>query len=209
MRFDHALAGTTLRNNRYNKGCSVVMLYFIRLSRHLVLGVLALVYLCMYGLGASRTLISLYLFFLKEFDFGVHPIHVPSSSTTSPELPKKMVAGRFLRFLWLASVCGVSARPGHFLGITAPRQTSTETVAASDDGPTVDLGYATYRGIRLEDAGVDEYLGMRYAQAPLGNLRFRAPQDPLTETGISDATQVSLKSNLKKRLVWTNIVTNS
>ncbi|KAM6485764.1 alpha/beta-hydrolase [Trichoderma sp. SZMC 28011] len=54
--------------------------------------------------------------------------------------------------------------------------------------PIVDLGYAKYRGVRL-DAGVDQFLGMRFAQAPLGNLRFRAPQDPTPEKSIQDASK--------------------
>lgn len=61
---------------------------------------------------------------------------------------------------------------------------------SSNSSPVVDLGYAKYRGVRL-DAGVDQFLGMRFAQAPLGHLRFRAPQDPTPETGIQDASQVS------------------
>ncbi|KAM0253620.1 hypothetical protein ACHAQJ_007195 [Trichoderma viride] len=58
----------------------------------------------------------------------------------------------------------------------------------SQSSPTVDLGYAKYRGVRL-DAGVDQFLGMRFAQAPLGNLRFRAPQDPTPEKAIQDASK--------------------
>ena len=59
------------------------------------------------------------------------------------------------------------------------------------DTHIVDLGYAKYRGNVLRDAGVREYLGMRYAAPPLGDRRWRAPQDPLPEEGISDATRVS------------------
>lgn len=55
--------------------------------------------------------------------------------------------------------------------------------------PTVDLGYSIYRGTRLQ-GGVDQYLGMRYAQAPLGDLRFRAPRQPLATMGIQDASRV-------------------
>ncbi|KAL7942689.1 alpha/beta-hydrolase [Trichoderma barbatum] len=58
----------------------------------------------------------------------------------------------------------------------------------SHSSPVVDLGYARYRGVRL-DAGVDQFLGMRFAQAPLGNLRFRAPQDPAPEKSIQDASK--------------------
>ncbi|KFY87700.1 hypothetical protein V500_06825 [Pseudogymnoascus sp. VKM F-4518 (FW-2643)] len=42
----------------------------------------------------------------------------------------------------------------------------------------VDLGYVQYKGIRTPN-GIDKWLGMRYAAPPLGDLRFRAPQDPL------------------------------
>ncbi|BCR98192.1 uncharacterized protein AKAW2_31511S [Aspergillus luchuensis] len=59
--------------------------------------------------------------------------------------------------------------------------------AVSVDGsPQVDLGYARYRGVRLP-AGVDEYLGMRYAAPPLGQQRFRAPGDPSSTSFIQDA----------------------
>ena len=57
-------------------------------------------------------------------------------------------------------------------------------------GPVVDLGYASYHGTRLE-AGVDQYLGMRYARAPLGDLRFRAPQEPAQLCRLQDATKVN------------------
>ncbi|OBT95578.1 hypothetical protein VE01_05914 [Pseudogymnoascus verrucosus] len=43
---------------------------------------------------------------------------------------------------------------------------------------TVDLGYTQYKGFRTPD-GIDKWFGMRYAAPPLGDLRFRAPQDPL------------------------------
>lgn len=63
-----------------------------------------------------------------------------------------------------------------------------------DTQPTVNLGYASYRGTRLP-AGVDEFLGMRYAKAPVGDLRFRAPQKPDSVTGVQDASQVGCNSN--------------
>lgn len=53
----------------------------------------------------------------------------------------------------------------------------------------VDLGYSQYQGISLHN-GVDEFLGMRYARAPVGELRFRAPQDPESTTEVLDASSV-------------------
>lgn len=56
---------------------------------------------------------------------------------------------------------------------------------------TVHLDYATYQGVGLE-SGVDIYLGMRYAAPPLGDLRFRAPAEPVVEeTCVQDASAAS------------------
>ncbi|PWY80860.1 carboxylesterase [Aspergillus sclerotioniger CBS 115572] len=52
--------------------------------------------------------------------------------------------------------------------------------------PWVDLGYSRYRGVRLP-VGADEYLGMRYAAPPLGEKRFRAPEEPVKTSSIQDA----------------------
>jgi len=48
-------------------------------------------------------------------------------------------------------------------------------VAAVDS--CVHLGYSTYNGVALSN-GVTQWLGIRYAAPPLGDLRFAAPQDP-------------------------------
>ncbi|KAH7252142.1 Alpha/Beta hydrolase protein [Fusarium tricinctum] len=44
-------------------------------------------------------------------------------------------------------------------------------------GPFVDLGYAEYEGNVL-DSDIHEYLGIRFAKAPSGDLRWRAPVKP-------------------------------
>ncbi|KAF2689760.1 alpha/beta-hydrolase [Lentithecium fluviatile CBS 122367] len=54
--------------------------------------------------------------------------------------------------------------------------------------PRVHLGYATYEGTTLEN-GVQQFLGMRYAAAPLGGNRFRRPRDPLNETKVVPAVK--------------------
>ncbi|PWY77310.1 EstA precursor [Aspergillus sclerotioniger CBS 115572] len=61
-------------------------------------------------------------------------------------------------------------------------------LANRDQSPVIDLSYARYQGNRLA-AGVDEFLGMRYASSPVGDLRFRAPQDPPTNNTLQSATE--------------------
>ncbi|KAI7583739.1 hypothetical protein D0869_10768 [Hortaea werneckii] len=53
----------------------------------------------------------------------------------------------------------------------------------------VDLGYSKYEGLRLEPAFVNQWLGMRFAAPPTGDLRWRAPQPaPLNDTEVLSAT---------------------
>lgn len=52
--------------------------------------------------------------------------------------------------------------------------------------PLVQLSYSTYRGVALKN-GVTQWLGLRYAAPPLGNLRFQAPQSPLATNGTQNA----------------------
>lgn len=61
--------------------------------------------------------------------------------------------------------------------------------------PIIALEYSQYQGITLSN-GVDQYLGMRYAKAPLGGLRFRGPRDPEDTVRVSDASSVRLLSTL-------------
>ncbi|KAH0282788.1 triacylglycerol lipase [Aureobasidium namibiae CBS 147.97] len=44
--------------------------------------------------------------------------------------------------------------------------------------PLVDVSYSKYQGVPLAN-GITEWLGMRYAAPPVGNLRFAAPVDPV------------------------------
>ncbi|KAK5719254.1 hypothetical protein LTR15_007777 [Elasticomyces elasticus] len=53
---------------------------------------------------------------------------------------------------------------------------------------TVDLGYSKYEGYTAE--GVNQWLGMRFAAPPTGDLRWRAPQDPpLNNSAVLPATE--------------------
>lgn len=55
----------------------------------------------------------------------------------------------------------------------------------------VDLGYASYEG-RTLSTGVTQWLGIRFAAPPVGDLRFASPQDPLPVKGIQQATEVCI-----------------
>lgn len=54
----------------------------------------------------------------------------------------------------------------------------------------VDLGYSRYSGKAFKD-GTSQWLGIRYAAPPVGSLRFAAPRDPLRNTTIQLAYEVS------------------
>lgn len=64
------------------------------------------------------------------------------------------------------------------------------TVAQSSAQPTVDLGYAQYAGEDIGN-GVSQFLGLRYAKAPVDDLRWAAPRLPDNTTGVMQANQVS------------------
>ncbi|KAK4697339.1 hypothetical protein P7C71_g717, partial [Lecanoromycetidae sp. Uapishka_2] len=55
-------------------------------------------------------------------------------------------------------------------------------------GPVVDLGYTKYQGDTYP-GGISQWLGVRYAQPPVGNLRFAAPL-PVME---NDTLQIATK----------------
>ena len=55
--------------------------------------------------------------------------------------------------------------------------------------PLVNLTYSAYQGKAL-DNGITQWLGLRYAAAPMGALRFAPPQDPPSTTGVVAADQV-------------------
>ncbi|KAJ7183590.1 alpha beta-hydrolase [Mycena filopes] len=51
----------------------------------------------------------------------------------------------------------------------------------------VDLGYSQYQGTVNTTTNVTTFLGIRYAAAPIDNLRFRAPQPPPSVAGVQQA----------------------
>ena len=65
-------------------------------------------------------------------------------------------------------------------------------VSLTSASPIVDLGYSRYQGTHLSTM-VDQYLGISYAAPPLGDLRWRAPAEPLPNSTLQDATKVRLE----------------
>lgn len=62
---------------------------------------------------------------------------------------------------------------------------------------TVSLNYSTYIGTPQTGApGVTQWLGIRYAAPPLGNLRFARPQDPPVVSTPQPANAVSAVSSV-------------
>jgi Carboxylesterase family len=61
---------------------------------------------------------------------------------------------------------------------------------------TVDLGYSKYVGTAAADNKIVKWLGIRYAAPPVGNNRFRAPQDPVVDGKTIQANTVCLASSL-------------
>ncbi|KAJ4318195.1 hypothetical protein N0V94_004561 [Neodidymelliopsis sp. IMI 364377] len=62
--------------------------------------------------------------------------------------------------------------------VTAITATATECYAF-DIKPQVDLGYEIYKGNLNHLTGLDVFKGIRFAAAPIGPLRWQAPQPPL------------------------------
>ncbi|KAJ7446375.1 Alpha/Beta hydrolase protein [Mycena latifolia] len=54
--------------------------------------------------------------------------------------------------------------------------------------PIIDLGYSRYQGTVDTSTNITTFLGIRYAAAPTGDLRFRAPQPPPSAAGVQQVT---------------------
>lgn len=55
--------------------------------------------------------------------------------------------------------------------------------------PLVDLGYTQLQGVS-QASGATQWLGVGYAAAPVGVMRFGAPLDPPPTREVVDVTQV-------------------
>ncbi|KAJ3995089.1 Alpha/Beta hydrolase protein [Lentinula boryana] len=56
--------------------------------------------------------------------------------------------------------------------------------AAGNSVPVIDLGYAQYQGAFDSTNNLTNYLGIRYAAPPIGDLRWKAPQSPAINNSV-------------------------
>ncbi|MDO3639905.1 carboxylesterase/lipase family protein [Mycolicibacterium arseniciresistens] len=66
--------------------------------------------------------------------------------------------------------------------------TTDEYRSTAEAGPVVETGYGPVRGV--DDGTVKVWKGIRYAAAPSGELRWRAPRPPQRWSEVADATRV-------------------
>lgn len=60
---------------------------------------------------------------------------------------------------------------------------------------SVDLGYATFKGVVNQESQITNFYGIRYAQAPIGQLRWNAPvaiEGNFSKNVVIDATEPSI-----------------
>ncbi|KAF5360983.1 hypothetical protein D9756_005140 [Leucocoprinus leucothites] len=70
---------------------------------------------------------------------------------------------------------------------------------AASSPPIVDLGYAKYQGSVNNKTGNLEFLGIRYAAAPTGPLRWREPRPPGSTTDVQPA-------NVQPNMCWQGLL---
>ncbi|KAH7138857.1 Alpha/Beta hydrolase protein [Dendryphion nanum] len=61
--------------------------------------------------------------------------------------------------------------------------------ARNNPAPVADLGYAKYRGLNDPSSGLNTFYGLRFAEAPVGPLRWKAPK-PISPTFNSSNTLI-------------------
>ena len=94
-----------------------------------------------------------------------------------------MMKGR-LAILLLVTIGAVGTAAAANVGAV---YSMTNDPAGDESGPLVGTPDGVFRGVST--ATMNEFLGIRYAQAPVGDLRWRPPVAPEAPHGIQDATE--------------------
>ncbi|PPJ59715.1 hypothetical protein CBER1_10808 [Cercospora berteroae] len=63
------------------------------------------------------------------------------------------------------------------------------SMGTASNAPIVDLGYAKYQGISNATLGLNTFLGIHYAEPPIGDLRWRAPV-PVSHKTTRDSSEL-------------------
>ena len=93
---------------------------------------------------------------------------------------------------WYAKLLGYAGYVAAFAGILLLTWPPTRAVPAYEGKAPqytgiVQLEQGALRGVVVADGAVELYAGIPYAQPPVGDLRWREPQDPLPWEGVLDA----------------------
>ncbi|KAJ7182323.1 Alpha/Beta hydrolase protein [Mycena crocata] len=75
-------------------------------------------------------------------------------------------------------------------GLCAALFALTVPLSSASASPIIDLGYAQYQGGVNASTNVTTFLGIKYAAAPIGDLRFSAPHPPPHIAGVQQATEL-------------------
>lgn len=95
---------------------------------------------------------------------------------------KKLLSKIFLYLLWVVSFAAAVA-------ISWPKVKPVPAVDYKDPVKTgvVETQYGAVQGVVTEDGAVEIYAGIPYAKPPVGELRWKAPQDPEKWEGVRRA----------------------